>query len=152
MISILNELLPYFTGLWTLPWILVGYILTNLFSKIFGEQKIDSIMKKIGLILLFVFIPSLLFRIFLDVDFESNEIIFSILCISIITFTYLITYLYAKRYGRKFYKLDKYCLKHKSPRKDNNYPKGGFNMALYISPQTLEFNSRRGYLLNLFSV
>ena len=102
MINIINELLPYFTGLWTLPWILVGYILTNFFSKIFGEQKVDFIMKKIGLILLFVFIPSLLFRIFLDVDFEFNEIIFSIICISLITFTYLITYIYAKNYGQKF--------------------------------------------------
>lgn len=102
MINIINELLLYFTGLWTLPWILIGYIFTNIFSKIFGEQKVDFVMKKIGLILLFVFIPLLLFRIFLDVDFETSEIIFSILCISVIAFTYLITYLFAINYGRKF--------------------------------------------------
>ena len=101
MINIINELLPYFTGLWTLPWILIGYIFTNIFSKIFGNQKVDLIMKKIGLILLFVFIPMLLFRIFLDVDFESSEIIFSILCILIIALTYLIAYFYAKNYVRK---------------------------------------------------
>lgn len=102
MINIINELMPFFTGLWTLPWILIGYIFTNIFSKIFGSEKVDFIMKKIGLILLFIFIPLLLFRIFLDVDFNINEIIFSFFCFFIIAFTYIITYLYAKNLLKKY--------------------------------------------------
>lgn len=101
MIDLINQLLPYFTGLWTLPWILIGYIFTNIFSILFGEEKVNNYMKKIGLILLYFFIPSLLFRIFLDVDFRYNEIIFSIFCFLIITITYLIAYLYARMYIRK---------------------------------------------------
>lgn len=101
MINSINSLIPYFTGLWTLPWILIGFLLTITLSKIFGSSKIDTIMKKIGLILLFIFIPLLLFRIFLDVDFGENEIKFSIICFSIISITYLITYFYAKNYANK---------------------------------------------------
>jgi len=96
MIETINTILPYITGLWTLPWILVGYIFTIILSKIFGTSKVDFVMKKIGLVLLFVFIPLLLFRIFLDVDFGENEIKFSLICFLIISFMYFISFIYAK--------------------------------------------------------
>jgi len=53
MIDTLEAVLPYIKGLWTLPWILVGFIVTLLLSRFIGEQKIDKAMKKIGLILLY---------------------------------------------------------------------------------------------------
>ena len=96
MIDTINSILPYITGLWTLPWILIGYISTIILSKIYGSLKVDIIMKKIGLIILYFFIPLLLFRIFLDVDFGQNEINFSLICFFIIGFTYLISYIYGK--------------------------------------------------------
>ena len=96
MIETINTILPYITGLWTLPWILVGYIFTIILSKIFGTSKVDFVMKKISLVLLFVFIPLLLFRIFLDVDFGENEIKFSLICFLIISFMYFISFIYAK--------------------------------------------------------
>ncbi len=96
MIETLNTLLPYISGLYTLPWILVGFVVTVLLSKFFGESKIDKIMKKIGLVILFVFVPLLLFRIFLDVDFGENEISFSILCVIVLGLMYVIAYVFAK--------------------------------------------------------
>jgi len=47
MIETLNAILPYITGLWTLPWILIGFIVTLLLSRIFGESNVDKVMKKI---------------------------------------------------------------------------------------------------------
>ena len=96
MIDTINSIIPYITGLWTLPWILVGYFSTFTLSKIFGYNKVDHYMKKIGIILLFVFIPLLLFRIFLDVDFGDNEIKFSLFCFLIIGLMYFISYIYGK--------------------------------------------------------
>jgi hypothetical protein len=96
MINSINSILSYITGLWTLPWILIGYIFTIIFSKIFGYNKVDFIMKKIGLVLLYIFIPLLLFRIFLNVDFGENEIKFSLICFIIISLMYIISFIYAK--------------------------------------------------------
>lgn len=96
MIEILNSIIPYVTGLWALPWILIGFIITLLLSRVFGSNKVDNAMKKIGLILLFIFVPLLLFRVFLDVDFGENEILFSIFCFIIIGFMYFLSYLLAK--------------------------------------------------------
>ena len=95
MIDILRDILPYISGLYTLPWILVGFIATILIAKVTGREKIDKIMKKIGLILLYFFIPLLLFRIFLDL-FEPSQIIFVIVVFAVIFLMYLITYAYAK--------------------------------------------------------
>ena len=66
MIETLNVIYNYITGLWTLPWILVGFLVTLALSRMFNEDKVNKAMKKIGLILLYVFVPLLLFRIFLD--------------------------------------------------------------------------------------
>jgi len=96
MFSTLNLILPYISGLWTLPWILIGYVTNFYLVKKFGKNNIERIMKKIGLILLFIFIPLLLFRIFLDVDFGDSEIKFSLLCFLIIGLMYIISYIFAK--------------------------------------------------------
>jgi len=95
MIEILENILQYIKGLWTLPWILIGFIVTVILSRFFGEQKINIIMKKIGLILLYFFVPLLLFRIFLGVDFRENEIIFTAVCFAVLSFMYIIAYFFA---------------------------------------------------------
>ncbi|MDH7517513.1 MAG: hypothetical protein QHH19_04130 [Candidatus Thermoplasmatota archaeon] len=105
MIEVLESILPYIKGLWTLPWILVGFIVTLLLSHFFEEEKINKIMKKIGLILLYFFVPLLLFKIFLGVDFHENEIIFTGICFIVLSMTYAIAYLYSR------YKADKLKLK-----------------------------------------
>lgn len=107
MIDLLNNIYPYIIGLYTLPWILVGFIFTILISKFTGREKIDKIMKKIGLIILYFFIPILIFRIFLNVDFGKNQIEFSIAVTLIIVFMYLLAFFYAK------YKIKKWGLKDK---------------------------------------
>jgi hypothetical protein len=96
MIETLNTILPYISGLYTLPWILVGFIVTLMLSRFFGESKIEKLMKKIGLILLYVFVPLLLFRIFLSVDFGEKEVMFSIICFVLLGFMYVLSYLFAK--------------------------------------------------------
>ena len=75
MIDILKDILPYISGLYTLPWIFIGFVVTVLIAKIIGREKIDRIMKKIGVILLYFFIPILIFRIFLNSShfIESSE-------------------------------------------------------------------------------
>jgi len=101
MIDTLEAILPYISGLWTLPWILVGFIVTVTLSKLFGEQKVNKTMKKIGLLLLFIFVPLLLFRIFLGVDFTENEIMFSITCFIIFALMYLLGFGYALSKSKK---------------------------------------------------
>ncbi len=96
MIEIMRNILPYISGLYTLPWILVGFILTIIIAKFIGREKIDKIMKKIGLIILYFFIPVLLFRIFLNTTFGTEEIKFSIIVAVTILAMYIIAYLYAK--------------------------------------------------------
>lgn len=96
MIDILKDILPYISGLNTLPWIIVGFIVTILIAKITGREKIDRIMKKIGIIILYFFIPLLLFRIFLNTNFGTQEIRFSIIVAITIIVMYLTAFLYAK--------------------------------------------------------
>ena len=96
MIEILKDILPYISGLYTLPWMLVGFVLTILIAKVTGREKIDKIMKKIGLVILYFFIPVLLFRIFLNTNFGNEEITFSIIVTAIVFFMYLLAYLFAK--------------------------------------------------------
>lgn len=92
--------IPYISGLYTLPWILIGFILTIIIAKFIGREKVDKIMKKIGLILLYFFVPVLIFRIFLNTNFGKNEIEFAIVVSIIIFFMYFLAFLYA-RYGAK---------------------------------------------------
>jgi hypothetical protein len=102
MINILKDILPYISGLYTLPWIIVGFIVTIIIAKFTGRQKIDNVMKKIGLILLYFFIPLLIFRIFLNTDFGAQQIIFSGVIVGILVFMYLIAYLYALHNAKKW--------------------------------------------------
>lgn len=95
MIGSLETISTYISGLYTLPWILVGYIVTLILSHYYGEEKINRIMKKIGLILLYVFVPLLLFRIFFNVDFNENEIVFTLVVIAILASMYVLAYLFA---------------------------------------------------------
>ena len=96
MIEILEEILPYIQGLWILPWILIGFIVTWLLSYFFSEKKIDKIMRKVGLIILYIFVPLLLFRIFLSFNFRQSEIAFTITCFIILTLMYVLAYIFAK--------------------------------------------------------
>ena len=96
MFELLETILPYIKGLWTLPWIGIGFIITFLLSRIFTPQKIDHIMKKIGLVILYVFVPLLLFKIFIAVDFHEDEIYFSVVCIFIFILMYVLAFLFAR--------------------------------------------------------
>ena len=95
MVYILENILTYISGFYTLPWILVGFIVTLLIAKVTGREKIDNIMKKIGLILLYFFIPLLIFRVFLDL-FEESQIIFVIIVFAVIFLMYILAYFYGK--------------------------------------------------------
>ena len=95
MIDILKNILTYISGFYTLPWILIGFIATILIAKVIGREKIDKIMKKVGLILLYFFIPLLIFRVFLDL-FEESQIIFVIIVFVVIFFMYILAYIYGK--------------------------------------------------------
>jgi len=101
MIEILKAILPYISGLYTLPWIVVGFVLTILIAKVIGREKIDKIMKKIGLILLYFFIPLLLFRIFVSTTFGAKEIEFSLIVAFIILLMYVLAYLFARYQMKK---------------------------------------------------
>jgi len=101
MIDILEIITSYISGLYTLPWILVGFIVTWLLSQIIDEEKINKTMKKIGLVLLYVFVPLLLFRIFLSFDFHESEIAFTAVCFGVLGLGYILTYFYAKSRSKK---------------------------------------------------
>ena len=101
MIEILDAVLPYIKGLWTLPWILVGFVITVILSRFIDEQKIDKTMKKIGLILLYFFVPPLLFRIFLDTDFGIKELEFAAVAGIVIFLMYILAYMFARFKAKK---------------------------------------------------
>ena len=101
MIDFIDSIIPYISGLYTLPWIVVGLLVTYFLSGIFGDIKVYTAMKKIGLILLFIFIPLLLFRIFLNIDFGTPEIVFSILTFQVLALSYLVSYFFGEIEARK---------------------------------------------------
>jgi hypothetical protein len=101
MIDLIEGFLPYIKGLYTLPWILIGFVLTIIIAKVTGREKIDKIMKKIGLILLYFFVPVLIFRIFLNTPFGIDEVIFAGVVSVIIITMYAIAYIYAKKTANK---------------------------------------------------
>ncbi len=101
MIDIIELVLPYIKGLWTLPWIGIGFLVTLILSKLYSEDSVNKAMKKIGLLLLYFFVPLLLFRILLSVDFQQNEIVFTIVCFVIILLMYLLAYFFAKNLANK---------------------------------------------------
>ncbi len=89
-IGALESILPYISGLWTLIWVPIGFVVTHLLAGAYGRDRINKAMKKIGLILLFVFIPLLLFRIFLNITFGRDEIIFAMLTFGVLFFMYIL--------------------------------------------------------------
>jgi len=95
MINIIQSIIPYISGLYTLPWIVVGFIATIILSHIFSREKVDSVMKNIALILLYLFVPALVFRIFLDTPLGALEGIFALVVIYAIILMYTIAYIYA---------------------------------------------------------
>ncbi len=92
LISVIESILPYIGGLWTLPWIVVGLIVTYFLGNVYGREYVDGIMKKIGLILLYIFIPLLLFRIFVNIDFGREELLFTGITFGVLAFMYLLAY------------------------------------------------------------
>ena len=101
MIDILKDILPYISGLYTLPWIPIGFIVTMAIAKCTGRERIDAVMKKIGLILLYFFVPLLLFRIFLNTNFGTSEIEFAIVVSAVIFFMYALAFWYARYQSSK---------------------------------------------------
>ena len=83
-------MMPYITGLYTLPWIVVGFVVNIILARIYGEERISRAMKKAGIVLLFVFIPILLFKHFLNVNFGEEEIDFVIVSCIVMAFLYMI--------------------------------------------------------------
>ena len=100
MLDILKDILPYISGLYTLPWILVGFIVTTIIGKAVGRDKVDKVMNKIGLVLLYFFIPLLVFRIFLDL-FEPGQVTFVIIVFAVLLLMYIIAYYYARYIASK---------------------------------------------------
>jgi hypothetical protein len=101
MLEFLDISIEYIKGLNTLPWILIGFFLTILFSRLMGEEYVNKAMKKSALILLFIFVPLLFFRILLNVDFGLPEIYFTIACFIILSLMYLLAYLFANYKAKK---------------------------------------------------
>lgn len=95
IIDFLTQALPYISGLYTLIWIVIGFFVTILLSFIIPRERIDAIMKKIGLILLFFFVPVLFFRIFLNTTFGAEQISFSVVICITIFLMYLLAFTYA---------------------------------------------------------
>jgi hypothetical protein len=101
MLEFLDTVTQYISGLYTLPWILIGFILTILFTRLFGEGFVNRAMKKNALVLLYIFVPLLLFRILINVDFGSDEISFTIACFVILSLMYILAYLFANNKAKK---------------------------------------------------
>jgi len=96
MFETLNSILPYLSGLWTLPWILVGFLVSWALQWFFRQERIDFVMKKIGLIILYFFVPPLVFRIFLDTRMTLAVAEFVGLTALTILFMYVLAYFYAR--------------------------------------------------------
>ena len=92
-IDIIQRILPYISGTWTLPWILIGLVGSYILAIPFGQERVDRVMKKIGLVLLFVFIPLLLFRIFINITFGRDELLFAGITFVVLFFMYVLAYI-----------------------------------------------------------
>lgn len=106
IIDLIKQILPYISGLYTLIWIFIGFFVTYLLSLVIPRERIDTIMKKTGLILLFFFVPLLFFRIFLNTKFGAEQISFSILVFGTIFFMYFIAMIYARHKTRNLDRSD----------------------------------------------
>lgn len=68
----------------------------------FGERRVAAAVKKVGLVLLFAFIPVLLFKLFLNINFRAKELDFAVLALAVMAFLYLVAYLYGRRQAPRF--------------------------------------------------
>lgn len=101
MIAFIKMVMPFISGLYTLPWILVGFVVSMILLLLFRQEQIDFVMKKIGLIILYFFVPPLVFRIFLDTKIGILELEFVGLALVSIGLMYYIAYLYANYQAKK---------------------------------------------------
>jgi len=101
MIDLMKSVIPYISGLYTLPWIVVGFIATIILSRIFSPTKVEAVMKKIANIVLYLFVPPLVFRIFLDTPLSAKEGVFAVVSTFTIGLMYVIAYVYAVSYNKK---------------------------------------------------
>lgn len=106
IIDWLTQALPYISGLYTLIWIVVGFLVTLLLSFVIPRERIDGIMKKIGMVLLFFFVPVLFFRIFLNTTFGIEQISFSVVVCITIFLMYLLAFMYSSHATRHLTKSD----------------------------------------------
>jgi len=97
ILDVLESIIPYISGLYTLPWIVVGFFCNIALGHLFGKERIMAIMKKISLVLLFVFIPILLFKLFLNIDFREEELDFVVFACGVTALLYGIAYLFGSR-------------------------------------------------------
>ncbi|MDP2173875.1 MAG: hypothetical protein Q8M98_10820 [Candidatus Cloacimonadaceae bacterium] len=101
MFDLLRSVIPYISGFYTLPWIIVGFVLTWLLSRLFSPERVDATMKRIGLVLLYFFVAPLVFRFFLDTPLGIMEAEFVLVVIFSLGCLYGTAYLYAMRQIRK---------------------------------------------------
>jgi predicted permease len=101
MIDLIQSIIPYISGLYTLPWILVGFLVSSSLTLFFPQERIDRTMKQIGLIILYCFVPVLVFRIFFDTPIGLRELFFVILVVLTISGMYVLAYIFALSRIRK---------------------------------------------------
>lgn len=97
----LLNIIPYISGLYTLPWIAVGFIVTSVLAIIIPRQQIDNVMKKIGRVILFCFVPVLVFIVFLDTKLGRSELRFMSLALVSIAASYFIAFVFARYMARR---------------------------------------------------
>jgi hypothetical protein len=98
---LVQRVMPYISGLYTLPWIIVGFLSIAIIRTESNQDKIDRALKNVGIIILYFFIPVLVFRIFLDTALGVEELRFVLFISVAIIFMYALAYFYAKYQIRK---------------------------------------------------
>jgi len=101
MFDLLRAVIPYISGFYTLPWIFIGFVLTWTLSRIYSAERVDATMKRIGLVLLYFFVPPLVFRFFLDTPLGILEAEFVLVVLISLGIFYGIAWLYALRQIKK---------------------------------------------------
>ena len=97
ILDVLEAIIPYISGLYTLPWIAVGFVANGILHRLFGEERVKAAMEKISLVLLFVFIPLLLFKLFLNIDFREEELDFAVVACGTMALLYVVAYVFGSR-------------------------------------------------------
>ncbi|KAL0248021.1 hypothetical protein GEMRC1_003260 [Eukaryota sp. GEM-RC1] len=95
------RIVPYISGLWALPWIVLGFFVNHFLVKTFTADSVGRRMKLFGRILLFVFIPLLIFRLFLNVEFGLSELSFSVISMLVTSILYTVSYILSSKQSNK---------------------------------------------------